>query len=205
VLALVLMFQLSPRLATWAALVVPIAAGVFLLSHRHIERRFTRVQEQFAAMSDHAQETFAGQRVVKAYAQESDEGETFRRTSHEYVRRQLSQIKLTGLLWPTMTLVVGLLTVLILYRGGREVADGQLTLGEFVQFMAYVTMLSWPMISLGWVGTMWQQGTASLWRIHEVLSVEPRISSPREARAWQPAGEIEFRDVSLVIDGRPIL
>ena len=52
---------------------------------------------------------------------------------------------------------------------------GKLTLGEFVQFMAYVTMLSWPMISLGWVGTMWQQGTASLWRIHEVLSIAPRI------------------------------
>jgi ATP-binding cassette subfamily B multidrug efflux pump len=205
VLALILMFQLSPRLATWAALVVPIAACVFLLSHRHIERRFTRVQEQFAAMADHAQETFAGQRVVKAYAQESDEGETFSRTSHEYVHRQLSQIKLTGLLWPTMTLIVGLLTVLILYRGGREVADGQLTLGEFVQFMAYVTMLSWPMISLGWVGTMWQQGTASLWRIHEVLAIGPRIATAPEPAVWQPAGEIEFRDVSLVIDGRPIL
>ena len=85
-----------------------------------------------------------------------------------------------------MTLIVGLLTVLILYRGGREVADGQLTLGEFVQFMAYVTMLSWPMISLGWVGTMWQQGTASLWRIHEVLAIAPRISSAPEPVAWRP-------------------
>jgi ATP-binding cassette subfamily B protein len=153
VLALVLMFQLSPSMAIWAALVVPIAVCVFLLSHRQIERRFTRVQEQFAAMADHCQETFAGQRVIKAYAQEPDEGETFSRTSHEYVRRQLSQIKLTGLLWPTMTLIVGLLTVLILYRGGHEVANGQLTLGEFVQFMAYVTMLSWPMISLGWLSS----------------------------------------------------
>jgi len=104
-----------------------------------------------------------------------------------------------------MTLVVGVLTVLILYKGGREVVDGQLTLGEFVQFMAYVAMLGWPMIALGWVGSMWQQGTASLWRMHEVLSTPPRIASPPEPQAWPARGAIEFRDVSLVIDGRTIL
>jgi ATP-binding cassette, subfamily B, multidrug efflux pump len=205
VIALVLMFQLSPSLATWAALVVPAAMALFFVTHKRIEQRFTRVQEQFAAMSDHAQETFAGQRVVKAYAQEHAEAETFRNTSHEYVRRQLSQIRLTGLLWPAMTLVSGMLTVLILYRGGREVVDGNLTLGEFVQFTAYVGMLAWPMMALGWVGTMWQQGTASLWRIHEVLNTRPRIRSVPEPRAWQPVGAIEFRDVGLVVDGHEIL
>ena len=138
---------------------------VFAVTRSRIEQRFTRVQEQFAAMADHAQETFGGQRVVKAYAQEAAEVETFRRTSQEYVRRQLSQIRLTALLWPTMTLVIGILTVFMLYVGGREVVEGRLTLGEFVQFNAYVAMLAWPMMALGWVGTMWQQGAASLRRI----------------------------------------
>src|SRR5205085_11152930 len=158
---------------------------------------FTKVQEQFAAMSDHAQETFAGQRVVKAYAQEPAEVETFRKTSHEYVRRQLSQIRLTGLLWPAMTAVVGLLTVLMLYLGGREFVEGQLTLGEFVQFNAYVAMLAWPMMALGWVATMWQQGTASLRRLHEVLATAPSIRSSGSPEPWQPHGAIEFRHVSL--------
>jgi ATP-binding cassette subfamily B protein len=205
VIALVLMIQLSPRLAAWAALIVPATMIVFALTRARIEQRFTRVQEQFAAMSDHAQETFAGQRVVKAYAQEAAEVETFRATSREYVQRQLNQIRLTGLLWPTMTLVIGLLTVFLLYQGGQEVVAGRLSLGEFVQFNAYVAMLAWPMMALGWVGSLWQQGSASLQRIQTVLSRQPAISSSAVSRPWQPRGAIEFKNVSLVIDGRPIL
>jgi ATP-binding cassette subfamily B protein len=204
-IALVLMFQLSRPLATWAALVLPIAMVVFFATRTRIEQRFTRVQEQFAALADHAQETFGGQRVVKAYAQEAAEVETFRQTSREYVRRQLSQIRLTGLLWPTMTLVIGLLTVLMLYLGGREVVDGRLSLGEFVQFSAYVGMMAWPMMALSWVATMWQQGTASLRRLQEVLAIPPSIHSSAQPAAWQPRGKIEFRDVSLVVDDRTIL
>lgn len=204
--ALVLMFQISRPLATWAALVLPAALIVFVVTRTRIEQRFTRVQEQFAAMSDHAQETFGGERVVKAYTQEAAEIDTFRATSQEYVRRQLSQIRLTGLLWPTMTLVVGLFTVFLLYAGGREVVGGRLTLGEFVQFNAYVAMLAWPMIALGWVATMWQQGVASLRRIQEVLSTAPTIVSGDAAALAQPMrGEVEFRDVGLVVDGREIL
>jgi ATP-binding cassette subfamily B protein len=203
--ALFLMFQLSATLAIWAALALPIVSIVFGVTRTRIEERFTRVQEQFAAMSDHAQETFAGQRVVKAYAQEQAEIETFRKTSQEYVTRQLRQIRLTGLLWPTMTLLLGLLTVFLLYAGGREVVEGRLTIGEFVQFNAYVGMLAWPMMSLGWVATMWQQGAASLVRLHEILASEPSIRSPRQSPEWQPRGHIEFRHVSLVVDGRSVL
>src|SRR5207302_8091175 len=136
---------------------------------------------------------FAGQRVVKAYAQEAAEVERFRQTSQEYVRRQLSQIRLTGLLWPTMALVLGLLIVFLLYAGGREVVAGRLTLGEFVQFNAYVTMLAWPMMSLGWVATMWQQGVASLVRLQEVFSTEPRIATSSATAGWTAAGRAESR------------
>jgi ATP-binding cassette subfamily B protein len=203
--ALFLMFQLSQTLAMWAALVLPIVSVVFGVTRTRIEERFTRVQEQFAAMSDHAQETFAGQRVVKAYAQEPAEIESFRRTSQEYVHRQLSQIRLTGLLWPTMTLLLGLLMVFLLYAGGREVVEGRLTIGEFVQFNTYVAMLAWPMMALGWVATMWQQGAASLVRLHEVLAIKPTIRSPQRSETWQQRGTVEFRHASLVVEGRSIL
>jgi ATP-binding cassette subfamily B multidrug efflux pump len=206
IIALVLMFQLSASLAVWAALVTPAAMALFVVTRSRIEQRFTKVQEQFAAMADHAQETFAGERVVKAYAQENAEVEVFRSTSQEYVRRQLSQIRLTGLMWPAMTLVVGLLIVFLLYAGGRQVVEGQLTLGEFVQFNAYVGMMAWPMMALGYVATMWQQGSASLKRLHEVLAVQPTIADGPAARSLERArGDIEFRKVSLEIDGQQIL
>jgi ATP-binding cassette subfamily B protein len=196
---------LSRTLALWVVLILPTATIVFVVTRARIEERFTRVQEQFAAMSDHAQETFAGQRVVKAYAQEVAEVETFRATSQEYVRRQLRQIRLTGLLWPTISLVTGLLTVLLLYAGGREVVEGRLTLGEFVQFNAYVAQLAWPLIGLSWVATMWQQGVASMRRLQEILTIEPSITSPDQPVEWRPHGKIEFRDVSLVLEGRTVL
>ena len=203
--ALVLMFQLSVTLAKWAALVLPLVTLIFAVSRSHIEERFIKVQEQFAAMSDRALEIFGGQRVVKAYAQEPAEIETFRKTSQEYVGRQLSQIRLTGMFWPSMTLLLGLLTVFLLYSGGIEVVEGRLTIGEFVQFNTYVAMLAWPMMSLGWVASMWQQGSASLVRLHEVLAIQPTIHSPEHPSKWSPHGRIEFRNVSLVIEGRPIL
>ncbi len=206
IIALVLMFELSPSLAVWAGLVLPAAIAAFVVTRTRIEQRFTRVQEQFAAMADHAQETFAGERVVKAYAQEHAEVETFRSTSQEYVKRQISQILLSGLMWPTMTLVVGLLIVFLLYAGGSQVVEGRLTLGEFVQFNAYVGMMAWPMMALGWVASMWQQGAASLKRIHEVLSIQPTIADGERAQLPpRVRGEVEFRDVRLEIDGQQIL
>ncbi len=205
--ALVLMFRISPSLAKWAALVLPAAGIIFAITRARIEQRFTRVQEQFAAMADHAQETFGGERVVKAYAQEGPEIESFRATSQEYVRRQIHQIRLTVLLWPTMTLVVGLLTVFMLYAGGVDVIEGQLTLGQFVQFMAYIAMLAWPMMALAWVATMWQQGVASLQRIHEILTERPRIEDGRAptSLATGSLGDIEFRGVSVEHAGQLVL
>ncbi|MBI2755270.1 MAG: ABC transporter ATP-binding protein [Chloroflexi bacterium] len=204
-IALTLMFQVSPALAWWATGVLPIAAIVFAVTRARIEQRFTRVQEQFAAMSDHAQEVFAGQRVVKAYAQEARELETFRRTSQEYVNRQLAQIRVTGLLGPSMSLVIGLLVVALLYVGGREVVDGRLSLGGFVQFNAYLAMLAFPTTALGWVATLWQQGRASLVRLHEILAEEPAITSVVPATGERYRGEIELRNVTLTIGTATLL
>src|SRR5262249_54960123 len=101
----------------------------------------------------------------------------------------------------------GLLTVFMLYAGGVAVIEGQLTLGEFVQFMAYIAMLAWPMMALAWVATMWQQGVASLQRIHEILAERPRIDDGQEPAPLEAAslGEIEFRGVTVEHAGQAVL
>lgn len=201
-----LMFSISSTLALWALLALPCAFAIFVVTRKRIEERFTRVQEQFAAMSDHAEETFAGVRVVRAYAQEPSEIEAFRRTSYEYAERQISQERLEGLLWPAMTLVTSLLVVLLLYVGGREVVEGRLTLGGFVQFSAYLGELGWPMMALAWVTALWQRGMASAHRIEQVLEAEPRIAEPLSPQSPSRAGgKIELRNVGLQMDGRVIL
>ena len=123
-----------------------------------MHRRYERVQAQFGVLSTMAQENFSGIRVVKAYAQEEHEIEAFATANREYVQKQPGLLqRLDGLMWPMMSLVLGLAAALILLVGGNEVIAGRLTLGQFVQFNGYLAMLSWPMIALGWVVSLYQQ------------------------------------------------
>jgi ATP-binding cassette subfamily B multidrug efflux pump len=198
--ALALMAGISPKLALGAALLLPSISLVFGLFRGRIEARFTKVQAQFAALNTQAEENLAGIRVVKAYAQEDREIDSFRTASRAYVAREMEQIRLSGLLWPLMGTLSGLATVMLLYVGGRDVIEGRLSLGQYVQFGAYLTMLTWPMIALGWVMNLFQQGFAALKRVEAVLEAEPLIVDPgREAGAGDETvhGTLELRGVGL--------
>lgn len=204
--AMALMFSINPRLAAYTSLLLPMISVVFVLFRTRIERRFQAVQEQFGAMSTQAQENFAGIRVVKAYAQERAEIEDFRRVSEEYTRRYLAQIRLSGLLWPLMSLLSGLGVVVLIYLGGMDVVEGRLTLGQFVQFYAYLGMLTWPMIALGWVAQLVQQGAASLKRVEEVLERQPTIASPpAPVPLTSLRGEVRYEGVGLRMGEEPVL
>jgi ATP-binding cassette subfamily B protein len=176
--ALALMASISPKLALGAALLLPSISLVFGLFRGKIEARYTQVQAQFATLNAQAEENLAGIRVVKAYAQEDREIEAFRAASQAFVARAMEQIRLSGLLWPLMGALIGLATVMLLYVGGRDVIAGELTLGQFVQFGTYLSMLAWPMIGLGWVMNLFQQGFAALKRVQVVLETEPAIDDP---------------------------
>jgi ATP-binding cassette subfamily B protein len=156
------------------------------------------------------QESLSGVRVVRAYRQEAAELERFRQANHEYVRRNRRLIALQGMFFPSMSFLLGLGALLVLWLGSREVIRGRITLGEFVAFSAYLTMLSWPMIAFGWVTNMLQRGMASWKRMLEVLDVEPAIRDEGlqpEARSPRPSirGEIEFRDLVFAYDGAPVI
>jgi ATP-binding cassette subfamily B multidrug efflux pump len=203
---LTLMLSLSPKLTLYTALILPSLGLIYFVLKRRIEARFRAVQDQFAAVSTQVQENLAGIRVVKAYAQEEPEIEALRRASDQYVQRNLEQIRLSGIVWPLMSLIGGLAGVSLIYFGGQEVIRGELTVGQFVQFGVYLGMLSWPMIALGWVANLYQQARAALERLREVYAAEPLIVSPAEPVETGPIrGEVEFRDVSFGYDSRPVL
>src|SRR5579884_3525119 len=204
--SLALMLSLSPKLTLYTALILPSLGIIYFVLKRRIEARFRAVQDQFAAVSTQVQENLAGIRVVKAYAQEDAEIEALRRASAEYVERNLAQIKLSGLVWPLMTLVGGLAVASLIYFGGQAVIRGELTVGQFVQFGVYLGMLGWPMIALGWVANLYQQARAALERLREVFDAEPAIADPpRPVDTGPIRGEVEFRDVSFGYGDRPVL
>jgi ATP-binding cassette subfamily B protein len=155
---------------------LPITTVAFVVIGKRMHDRYEQVQAQFGALSTNAQENFSGIRVIKAYAQEEYEIQHFAEENRGYVRRSLAYQRLNQLLWPMMSLIIGLGAVGVLYVGGNEVIAGRLTLGQFVQFNGYLLMLSWPMIALGWVVSLYQQGAASMGRIRQLMTQRPKIA-----------------------------
>jgi ATP-binding cassette subfamily B protein len=198
IVATVLMFFSQPRLALVVALILPAVAILFVLIGRRMRRIFRGVQDQFGQLSTRAQENFSGIRTIKAYAQEDAEIEVFRAANEQYRELNLRYVLLSGLLWPVIGLVLGTTGALVLLIGGRMVAAGEMTVGELVLFNAYLAQLGWPVIAMGWTVDLYQQASASMVRIAEVLNRRPDIAtSPSAPREYQVQGAVEFRDVGI--------
>jgi len=214
--ALSFMLAISPKLTVFAFLPLPIASIVIQYFGRRIHERFERIQAMFSDISARAQENFSGARVIRAYVQEQAEIAAFEDANREYIRRSLGLVRLMGMLWPTLELMLGAAVVIVLWLGGRQVLLGKMNVGDFVAFNTYMVQLTWPVIALGWVINIFQRGTASLARIQEILSQQPEIADaigssghraigPSENRSSDFLGEIEFRNLNFDYDGVPIL
>ncbi|HEX2191324.1 MAG TPA: ABC transporter ATP-binding protein [Longimicrobiaceae bacterium] len=200
--AVTLMVWISPRM-TLLALLPMLALPVVTLGFSGvIHERFERIQSEFGILSSLVQENLAGARIVKAYAQEDAQAERFRGLSERYMQRNLELVRASGLFQPLLGLFGGAATVVVLLVGGRAILRGSITVGEFVEFTLYLGMLSWPMISLGWVINLFQRGAASMGRVTRVLHAQPSVREP-EHPAWpeRVRGEIEFRGVSFRYPG----
>src|SRR5271165_4804881 len=198
--ALAFMMSISPRLTIFAFVPLPIVSIVVQYFGRKIHERFERIQAMFSEISAKAQENFSGARLIRAYVQEQAEIDSFERENTEYIARSLKLVRLMGMLWPTLETLLGFAVVIVLWVGGREVLLNRITVGSFVAFNTYVVQLTWPIISLGWVISLFQRGTASMRRIQSILAEQPEITDAGVPPVSAPSeifGEIEFRDLSF--------
>jgi len=207
VVALGLMIAIDPRLTLYALIPLPFVSLSVKFFGSAIHKRFEQIQAQLSDVSAIAQEALAGVRVVRAYRQEQAELDRFRQSNIEYLDRNRRLIALQGFFFPSMSFFLGLGTLLVIWLGTREVIRGRITVGEFVAFNAYLTMLSWPMIAFGWVTNMLQRGMASWKRMLEVLDTQPVIADLEMgiADSFQIRGRIEFHDLTFGYGDRPIL
>src|SRR5207248_8808566 len=159
---------------------------------------------------------------IRAYVQEEAEIKSLEAENKEYIRRSLKLVRLMGMLWPTLELMLGCAVVLVLWLGGREVLtgqstihlftrlgtyntgiattlklDGSMSVGQFVSFSTYMMQLTWPVIALGWVINIFQRGTASLARINEIMLEPPETHDAYAAQDRELIGEIEFRALNF--------
>jgi ATP-binding cassette subfamily B protein len=209
VAAIALMLVIDPKLTFWSLLPLPFVSISVKYFGSAIHTRFEQIQAQLSEVSAVVQESLSGVRVVRAYGQEPAELERFRAANAEYLRRNRRLITLQGFFFPSMAFFLGLGALVALWFGSRAVIDRRITLGQFVAFNAYLTMLSWPVIAFGWVTNMLQRGMASWKRMLEVLDTEPAIgdlsATPGPGPTSRIRGAIEFRDLVFSYNGKPVL
>ena len=202
--AFTMMMRIDKTMALISLVSLPLVAVMVKIFGQEIHVRFKSVQDYFGDISARVQENLAGVRVVRAFGQETNEIETFKRMNHEYVERNRSLIKLTATFYPALHGVIGVMFGVVFFMGSRRMITHSMTIGQFVAFQFYLGRMIWPLIALGWVINLFQRGMASMVRLDEVWRVQPDPTHVESRQTGLPA-HIEVRDLTFAYDKHVVL
>jgi len=208
VLTIFFMIYIHPLLTLYAILPMPLITLITLLFSRVIHNRFEILQKTFGLLTERVRESIAGIRVVKAYVQEVAEREKLSRLSQDYIQKNVSVTKAWGMFFPFILFFSNLSMAIILYLGGKLTIFQSISTGDFVAFMSYLGMLTWPMMALGWAINVIKRGEASMERVNQIFEEGPEISdSPQVIGSSLLKGKIEMRGLffSPGNGGNPLL
>ncbi len=214
-----IMLSLSVKLTLFVLIPLPIIAIVSTRFGRLIHRRFERVQEAFATLTERVRESLSGIKVIKVFVQEQGEIEKFDVLSQDYIERNVRLIRVWGLFWPLIMFLAALGEVIVLWRGGMAVIFGEISVGSFVAFIAYLHMLVWPMIAIGWAINLFQRGAASQMRLNKIFKerssipggktvlehVEGAITFSNVTFTFQDKEEPALKNISLTVEPREFI
>lgn len=204
--AVTLMARINPSLTILA--IAPFPAMILLVkqvSHRLFHRSL-KAQEELARLTSLTEESVSAVRLIKSYCREHIFLQSYKTATERYLHQNLGLARLRGLIIPVMALATGAGTLIMLYSGGKMVAGGIISLGDFVAFSGYLAMLVWPTATIGWIMTLAQRGAASMNRLAEVLTAEARITDKPEATTLTEfRNEIEFRSLSFAYQETTVL
>jgi ATP-binding cassette subfamily B protein len=186
---------------------MPIASILVQYFGSLIHTRFERIQASFSDISAQAQENYSGVRLIRAFVREKSEIGRFEKLNREYIARALRLVQLMGMLWPTLEFVLGISMVITLLVGGHLVIQHRISVGDFIGFNTYMLQLIWPIIAVGWVVNIFQRGTASVTRIHELMEAKPAIDDHSVVLPFGVEhrfnGDIEFRNLNFSYGDAP--
>ena len=166
----------SPRLTLVAVAPMIVISFGDIFYGKAMHKRFKAKQEAFSDLTDQVQESVSGIRVIKAFVQEKKELHAFAMANLRCKEKNLGVARLQALVIPLLEMVIGSSMLLTLLYGGYLAIQSEITLGQFVAFNSYITMLVWPMIAVGEAITNISQGMASLGRIVEIFDARPEIT-----------------------------
>ena len=178
-----MVFQIDLRLSIVAILPMSLVAVVSTYVGREMHKRFTRRQEAFSKVADFVQEKLNGVKVIKAFVQEEKECLAFEKVNMESRTANIRDAKVQAFMFPFMHMIAGCSMAIAIAYGGYIAILGTISVGDFSAFVQYLTMLVWPIASIGRIINVVTHGSASLKRVEAVLHTESDIPD------LLPAGE----------------
>lgn len=192
---------INPKLTLMCLIPIPIIIIMMLKIGQIVQRRFRKVQESFASISDRVQENINGIRVIKAYVQEEKEIKNFEALNDKMMDANLGMVRISAALSPIIELCFSVSFASNLIIGGNMVLKGTVSLGDFVAFNTYIGMIMAPVMSIGRVITVFQRGMASLSRLNDIFKVKPAITDGNAAINTPIEGDIEIKNLSFSYPG----
>lgn len=196
--AIAFMMYINKLLTLIALIPMPLVVLGARFFSKKMHRLYGEAQKTFADLTEAVRERFAGIRIIKAYNREKEESLKLEAVSKDYIDKNLRLVSITGSFFPMMLLFSNLSLTILLYLGGRQTIVLTITPGDFVAFISYIGLLTWPMMAMGWVINLIQRGRASLDRIDRILQTKPDIADIPGARSITGlSSDITFENVSF--------
>lgn len=194
------MYKRSPELTLYVLAPLPILAITIYLVNTIINRKSEQLQATLASLTTNAQQSYSGIRVIKSFVQESAMLNFFDTNSEKYRNDAVGLAKVEALYFPSMSLFIGLSTLLTIMIGGLQYINGAGNIGldTIVEFVIYINMLTFPVSALGWTASMIQRAAASQKRLNEFLHTSPTIRNAPKPVHRRLSGAITFNNVDFI-------
>lgn len=206
--AICFMAWINIDLTLFALIPMPVIVWFTKVFGKKMHRRYGTVQQTFSDLTEAVRESFAGNRIIKAFNREDTQTRRVAEVSGEYIRENLKLVKITGTFFPLMLLCTNISVAIVVWFGGRQTILGDITPGDFVAFISYLNLLAWPMMAMGWVTNLIQRGAASLDRLDAVFKTTPDVADdPGTSADIRLRGRISFENVTCAYspDGPAVL
>ena len=192
------MAWIHPGLAMMALIPMPFIVISARIFGKRMHARHKSVQEGLSTITEHVREAVDGIQVIKVFSRGDQVDTKLRGLSQDYLRRNLKLVRVTGSLMPLMTFLSGAGMAIVVGAGGRLAISGSISIGDFVAFISYLGLLTWPMMALGWMTNLLQRGKASLDRLAVIFNERPSVSEPKIPTPLPHAtGHLDVKEITF--------
>lgn len=199
-LVIYFMVSISPKLSLYVLLPLPIMSMLIYWVSSRVYKKSQIVQAKLSGIANNSQEVFSGMKIIKAYSKEKYFEDHYDQSANDYLKSNMALVRINALFMPTIFLLIGLSNIFTIYVGGLMYYENEISLGNILEFIIYINMLTWPFAAVGWVTSIIQRAAASQDRINEFMLSESVVSENEESNDIETINSIKFEGVSHNFD-----